>query len=95
MKELGKKVQGFQKNEWHKVSKEYMYQAMLLKFSQSESLKCFLLSTSGNRLIEASSTDKFWGVGHSLRSPHLFVESKWTGKNIAGETLQRVRQALM
>ena len=95
VKQLGKRIQGFLKSEWHKVSKEYMYQAMLLKFSQSENLKGFLLSTSGNRLIEASAEDKFWGVGLSLRSPHLFDEAKWVGKNCAGETLQRVRQALM
>ena len=30
-----------------------------------------------------------------MRSPHLFNEAKWEGKNIAGVTLQRVRQDLM
>ena len=72
-----------------------MYQAMHLKFSQDEKLKGFLLSTSGNRLIEASATDKFWGVGLSLRNPDLFKETKWTGKNLAGQMLERVRQELM
>ena len=95
VKQLGKKIQGFQKDEWYKVATEYMYQAMFLKFSQNESLRGFLISTSGNRLIEASAVDKFWGIGQSLRSRDLFNDTKWTGKNRAGTTLERVRQALM
>ena len=95
VKQLGKKIQGFQKNEWNRVSTEYMYQAMLLKFTQNEALRGFLLSTSGNKLIEASGTDKLWGIGHSLRSRDLFNEAKWSGKNLAGKTLERVRQTLM
>ena len=67
---------------------------MHAKFAQNEQLKGFLLSTGGNRLIEASATDKFWGVGLSLRSSDLFKDTKWTGKNMAGETLERVRQSL-
>ena len=95
VKQLGKKIQGFQKKEWYRVSQEYMYEAMMLKFSQNETMKGFLLSTSGNRLIEANGSDKYWGIGQSLRSPHLFNQAKWEGKNIAGATLQRVRQDLM
>ena len=95
VKALGKKIQGFHKTEWQKVSSEYMYQAMLLKFTQNENLRGFLLSTMGNKLIEASGTDKHWGIGQSLRSPDLFNEAKWTGKNIAGKTLERVRQTIM
>ena len=91
---MGKKVQGFQKSEWYRVSNEYMYKAMFLKFSKNEKLKGFLVSTSGNKLIEASAGDK-WGVGHSLRSKDLFNQAKWTGKNWAGQTLERVRQTLM
>ena len=95
VKQFGKKIQGFDKREWYKVSTEYMFQAMLLKFSQSEKLKGYLLSTSGNKLIEASAADKVWGIGLSLRNPDLFKETKWAGKNLAGQTLERVRQQLM
>ena len=77
------------------MSTEYMFQAMMLKFTQNEILKGFLISTTGNKLIEASGADKYWGVGQSLRSSDLFNEAKWTGKNIAGKTLERVRQALV
>ena len=76
VKVLGKKVQGFNKKEWYKVSTEYMYQAMLVKFTQNEVLKSFLISTSGYRLIEASGTDKYWGIGQLLRSSDLFNEAK-------------------
>ena len=92
--QLGKKVPNFQKKEWERVSPEYMYQGMLAKFSQNEKLKGFLLSTRGNVLAEASATDKFWGVGLSLRSPDLFTQTKWKGQNMAGKTLERVRHTL-
>ena len=95
VKMLGKKIQGYNKSEWYKVSTEYLFSAMMLKFTQNEDLKGFLLSTTGNKLIEASGTDKFWGIGQSLRSSDLFNQAKWTGKNIAGKTLERVRQTLM
>ena len=92
--QLGKKVQNFQKKEWLQVSPEYMYQGMLAKFGQNDKLRGFLLSTKGNTLVEASVTDKFWGVGLSLQSPDLFNRTKWNGQNMAGKTLERVRQAL-
>ena len=94
LKKIGKSVQGFQKSEWHRVATEYMYQAVLSKFSQNDVLKRFLLSTSGNVLVEASASDKFWGIGLSIKSPDLFNQAKWTGKNMAGKTLERVRHAL-
>ena len=68
IKQLGKKVRGFQKTEWYRVAPEYMFHVMHAKFAQNEQLKGFLLSTGGNRLIEASTTDKFWGIGLPLRS---------------------------
>ena len=92
--QLGKKVQNFQKKEWLRVSGEYMFQGMLAKFSQNEKLKGFLLYTRGNVLVEASATDKFWGVELSLRSADLYDQSKWKGQNMAGKTLERVRQTL-
>ena len=94
VKQLGKRVQGFNKQEWNRVSVEYMFQAMLAKFTHNEGLKGFLLATDGNKLCEANPTDKFWGVGLSLKSGDLYKESKWTGKNMAGVTLERVRETL-
>ena len=94
VKQLGKRVQGFNKKEWYRVSVEYMFQAMLAKFTQNEDLKGFLLATDGNRLLEANPTDRFWGIGLSLKSGDLYKETKWTGKNMAGRTLERVREAL-
>ena len=94
IKQIGKSVQGFQKSEWHRVATEYLYQAMLSKFTQNEALRGFLLSTTGNILIEASPSDKFWGIGLSLKDPNLFDQTKWRGTNMAGKTLERVRHAL-
>ena len=41
VKQLGKRVQGFNKKEWYRVSVEYMFQAMLAKFTQNEDLEGF------------------------------------------------------
>ena len=36
----------------------------------------------------------FGGVGIRLRSPDLFNKSKWSGKNVMGNALMKVREKL-
>ena len=63
----------------------YMYQAVLLKFSQNDALKGFLLSASGNVLVEAS--DKFWEIRLSIKSPIYSTKQNrheriWQGRHL-------------
>ena len=91
---IGKKISNFNAAVWKEVAEDYMYTAMYLKFRQNEDLALFLKNTNGTELVEASSSDTYWGVGISLRSKNLFDPTKWRGKNKAGKVLTRVRQTL-
>ena len=91
---LGRSVKGYHKEKWLKVAPELMFEAMFAKFSQNEDLKAFLLSTGKNTLVEANPHDKFWGCGKGLGNNDIFDLSSWNGKNIAGKTLEKVRQTL-
>ena len=63
IKALGRKVANFNEEEWKKVSKTYMTEGLMLKFSQNEELKQFLLNTQDQIIAEASPFDKLWGIG--------------------------------
>ena len=93
-KGLGRKVQGFKLDIWRPVASDLMFDAMYQKFSQNQELRSFLLQTCGTTLAEANPTDRVWGTGISLKNDHIFSPDKWTGKNMAGEVLARVRQTL-
>ena len=77
----------FKLDIWRPVASDLMFDAMYQKFSQNQELRSFLLQTCGTTLAEANPTDRVWGTG-------IFSPDKWTGKNMAGEVLARVRQTL-
>ena len=64
----------------------------LLKFTQNEHLKKILLGTGERILVEASPTDRIWGIGfNSKDAPGN--KDKW-GENKLGKALMRVREQL-
>ncbi len=63
IKKYGRKVKNFDNKIWDKVKYDIMYQANILKYSQNEDLLKLLLSTEGNKLVEASPYDSIWGIG--------------------------------
>ena len=75
-------------------AKESMYQTCILKFSQNLPLKQFLLNTNNTKMVEASPSNKRWGVGLSLKNPAIFDPQHWDGTNWMGEVLDRVKAAL-
>lgn len=78
---------------WRETSENIMLEACLVKFSQNNDCRQFLLSTADNLLFEAS-TDKIWGTGLSLRHASAAREDAWTGANSLGRILMRVRNSL-
>ena len=83
-------------NKWHqKKAKEAMYTALKTKFTQSPYHKQFLLSTQDKTLIEANPKDTFWSCGLGLKHRDIANEEKWTGLNVLGELLMRVRSELV
>ncbi len=61
VKALGRKVKNFDPNVWNEHKYEIVKQGNLLKFSQNNKYKDFLLSTGDKILVEASPYDTIWG----------------------------------
>ena len=93
-KALGKRIIGFNTHTWKQASSECMFEAMLAKFRDNPELRTFLPQTKNTTLVEASPTDKVWGIGLPLHNKDCFDPDSWKGKNLAGKVLERVRQTI-
>ena len=93
-KGLSRKIRNQDGEEWKKVSVDYMYRAVKIKFTSDPSLRKALLDTRDAVLVEASPRDKFWGVGLATTSKDIAGPSKWRGANTLGQVLMRLRDEL-
>lgn len=93
-KRLGRSVKNFDDDVWKLVGEKYVYIGNLNKFKQNKEMKNYLLSTNNTEIVEASGTDRIWGIGLSLNDPNLRDRSKWKGTNKLGKILMRVRDTL-
>uniref|UniRef100_A0A1I7V278 DUF1768 domain-containing protein n=1 Tax=Caenorhabditis tropicalis TaxID=1561998 RepID=A0A1I7V278_9PELO len=96
MKLLGRKLamSKEQLNQWPEKSREVMYRACLEKFAQDEKCRKTLFRTHGMKLVEASPTDKLWGIGLDKKDQRCEDERTWRGSNWLGEVLVKVRDEL-
>ncbi len=94
-KELGRKVRGFNDTEWNRHCRDIVYQGNREKFLQNEELLQLLLDTKGTTLVEASPTDRIWGVGLTEDDPRIRSRSSWRGSNWLGEVLTKLRDDLL
>lgn len=94
VKKLGRKVKNFDPQLWDEHKYEIVKRGNLLKFSQNEALKAFLLSTEDQVMVEASPYDTIWGIG--MLETHLKAgnPSEWNGENLLGFALMEVRDEL-
>lgn len=93
-KSLGRKVKNFDPKIWDEHKYQIVRQGNLLKFSQNEKFKEFLLSTNDKILVEASPYDTIWGVGMLETDPRAQNPSQWKGENLLGFALMEVRDEL-
>src|SRR5262245_43698308 len=80
-KALGRQVKPFDEQRWNSVCREIVYQGNLAKFTQNEDLLALLLATGEKTLVEASPTDKIWGIGLDAKDRRATDPSQWRGKN--------------
>lgn len=72
-----------------------MYDGNILKFRQNPELKQKLLETGDKVLVEASPTDKIWGIGLGEKKARETAKHRngW-GLNLLGNALGEVREVL-
>ena len=64
------------------------------KFTQHPDLGRFLAGTGPRVLVEASPSDRIWGIGLRASHPDAARPSRWRGLNLLGFALMNVRDQL-
>jgi ribA/ribD-fused uncharacterized protein len=92
IKQLGRKVIGFEQSVWDIHKFDIAVHGLTLKFTQDSNLRKILLNTEKKILAEASPYDNIWGIG--IGSNHLWanIPNRWAGQNLLGKALMEVRQ---
>ena len=94
IKELGRKVKGFDDSTWMKNREKIVFLGNLAKFQQNLPLKKFLISTRETILVEASPYDTIWGIGTKANDPAAENPLYWKGINLLGFILMDIRALL-
>lgn len=94
VKQLGRKVKGFDENIWKSNCYDIVVEGNSLKFGQEASLREYLLSTGDKILVEASPYDKIWGIGMKSDAEGIDNPYNWRGQNFLGFALMEVRDRL-
>ena len=94
IKELGRLVSNYNESYWNGILQIVVFEGLLAKFSQNESLKEQLKATNGSILAECAVKDRIWGIGLSMNDPNRLDINRWKGQNLLGYTLMMVRERL-
>jgi ribA/ribD-fused uncharacterized protein len=93
-KMLGRRVRNFDEAIWKKQRFDIVVDACLVKFGQNEDLRQFLVGTGQRVLVEASPTDRIWGIGLNARDERVADPALWQGLNLLGFALMQARAQL-
>lgn len=93
-KQFGRQVKGFDKVEWEKHCRKFVYQANYAKFTQNPKMLKELMATGDKEIVEASPEDTIWGIGMHENDPDVLDKSKWLGTNWLGIAIMEVRETL-
>ena len=91
IKELGRLVSGYNESIWNGIRQIIVYEGLLAKFSQNDSLRKKLKDTQDAVLAECAVKDCIWGIGRSMNDPQRMNLEQWKGQNLLGYTLMMVR----
>ena len=94
IKELGRKVSGYNDHIWNGVRQIIIYDGLIAKFTQNEELRARLLATDNAMLAECAVRDCIWGIGLSMTDSKRLDMSEWKGQNLLGYALMLVRAKL-
>ncbi len=88
-------MKSFNDQLWADRCREIVTRGNIEKFRQHESLRNFLLASSGSVIVEASPYDRIWGIGLKHSDEQALDPTKWGGSNLLGFALMDVRSALL
>lgn len=91
IKELGRSVLGYNENIWNGMRQIIIYEGLLAKFTQNDSIREQLKSTGNAILAECAVRDCIWGIGFAMDNPKRLDISQWRGQNLLGYALMMVR----
>ncbi len=94
-KRLGREVRGFDEATWAERRFDIVVRGNEAKFGQNAELGDFLSTTGTKVLVEASPTDRIWGIGMAKDAPHATNPLEWRGSNLLGFALMEVRRRLV
>ncbi|GAA0531235.1 NADAR domain-containing protein [Paractinoplanes ferrugineus] len=93
-KMLGRGVAGFDEKTWVEHRFAIVVEAGRAKFGQNDDLRAWLSKTGDRVLVEASPTDRVWGIGLTATDPRAADPARWRGLNLLGFALTRARSDL-
>jgi ribA/ribD-fused uncharacterized protein len=88
----GRKVLNFKEEIWAEHRFEIVCRASEAKFGQHSPLKEYLVQTGDLVLVEASPTDRIWGIGLASSDEDAQNPNKWRGLNLLGFALMHTRK---
>ncbi|KAG9206896.1 hypothetical protein G6514_000186 [Epicoccum nigrum] len=94
-KDLGRLVRNFDNALWDEKKFDIVVQGNMYKFTiaeDAENLRAWLLATGDRMLVEASPSDRVWGVGFTEKNAGA-NRHRW-GQNLLGKALIVVRARL-
>lgn len=94
VKACGRLILDFDPITWDKHKFDIVTKGSILKFSQHEELKEFILNTEDAILVEASPYDTIWGIGLSIEDAKKVTPNEWKGENLLGFALMEARDYL-
>ena len=93
-KRIGRQVRGFDEGRWREHRMELVTVGNVAKFEQDPALAAYLLATGEEVLVEASPTDRIWGIGLGRDNADAKDPQRWRGQNLLGFALIRARSIL-
>lgn len=91
-KKMGRMITNFDPDRWESESMRVVVNGNFRKFTQNNDLMKMLMNTGNKEIVEASPTDRIWGIGFS--ASHAMSNTMMWGENKLGKCLMTVRSMI-
>lgn len=94
IKNLGRKVKGFDNEIWDQHKEPIIINGNYLKFSQNKDLLKKILEHKDKEFVEGSPVDCIYGIGLHWNDELALDKKNWKGENLLGKALNKVLDLL-